>query len=121
MHRATRFALALVSAALAGGCTLTSEQVREANRRTEVASSHPPVNAIDCVVRKAEEGRSGFVGRIRDPGTSGRYEAAIWRLDNTVAVFEAAPSAKGSTLTVFLNPDTLESTAADLMTRVKGC
>jgi hypothetical protein len=121
MPCASRIALACLAASALAGCALSSEQVREANRRTEVASGNPPVNAIDCVVRKAEEGRSGLVGRIRDAGTSGRYEAAIWRLDNTVVVVEAAPAATGSTLTVFQNPNTLDSAAADLMARMKGC
>jgi len=122
MRRSARIGLACLMTVVSGGCTLTSTQVREANRRTDVPSSNPPVTAIHCVARKAQEGRSGAIASsVRPMAGNEQYEMAIWMLDNTQAVVEAAPAAGGSTLSVFLHPKVLDSAAADLMEKVKGC
>ena len=121
MRRAARLALACLTAGSFAGCTLTPTQVREANRRTEVASNNPPFTAAHCVARKSEEARNGMLARISETGTRERYEVAIWIMDNTVAVIEAAPAAGGSTLTVWLNPVVLDPMQAGVMAKVKGC
>ena len=122
MRRSARFAMACLAAGLFAGCTLVPTQVREANRRTDVASSNPPAAAIHCVARKAQEGRSGMVASsVRPMAGREHYEMAIWRLESTVAVIESAPAASGSTLTVWLHPKVLDSAAADLMERVTSC
>ncbi len=121
MRPAASLALACLAAGLFGGCASTPMQVREANLRTEVASNNPPYTAIHCVARKSEEARSGMVASIRETGTRERYEAALRILDDTVAVIEAAPATRGSTLTVWLHPRILPPAAADFMAKLKGC
>ena len=121
MRRVATLALACLAAGLFAGCASSPTQVREANLRTEVASSNPPFTTINCVARKSEEGRNGMVASIRETATRDRYEAAIRILDNTVAVIEAAPAASGSRLTVWRNPMILDPANASLMANVTSC
>ena len=122
MRRPASLSVACLAAGVVAGCALAPAQVREANRRTEMTSASAPATAIHCVARKSQEGRSGMIASSIRPMTGHEhYETAIWRMDNAVAVVEAAPAAKGSTLTVYLSPHTLDSAAADLMEKAKGC
>jgi hypothetical protein len=121
MLRATRLALACLTAALFAGCALTPTQVRDVNLRTEVASNNPPFTAVNCIARKLDQARSGMIPKIRETGAPARYAVEVWILDNTIAVIEAAPAASGSTLTVWRHPKVLEPAVADLMAKVDGC